>query len=206
MTALIRWARVLVCLMATGLVLVFGLLVRAIVRDWRLAGLATFAFAFSGGMQFHLRMLRSEMLAAGLVVIGLLFLLLAARRATNYRPLLMGAAAFLCVIGYENKVHVVFLIAALPIICLMFGTSESGSTEIWTTKPPNVYAFCATLFIASVAAVLFVCAFLCSNSVTRPVVRWLICTPSFSGAPACTKQASSYGSGLGCSRSQLFGG
>jgi len=159
MTALIRWARVLVCLMATGLVLVFGLLVRAIVRDWRLAGLATFAFAFSGGMQFHLRMLRSEMLAAGLVVIGLLFLLLAARRATNYRPLLMGAAAFLCVIGYENKVHVVFLIAALPIICLMFGTSESGSTEIWTTKPPNVYAFCATLFIAGIAAVLFACAF-----------------------------------------------
>jgi hypothetical protein len=159
MTALIRWARVLVCLMATGLVLTFGLLVRAIVRDWRLAGVATFAFAFSGGMQFHLRMLRSEMLAAGLVVIGLLFLLLAARRATKYRPLLMGAAAFLCTIGYENKVQVVFLIAALPVICLMFGTSESGSVKIWTIKPPNVYAFCATVFIAGVAAVLFACAF-----------------------------------------------
>src|SRR5262249_45576789 len=132
MTALVRWARVPVCLMATGLVLTFGLLVRAIVRDWRLAGVATFAFAFSGGMQFHLRMLRSEMLAAGLVVIGLLFLLLAARRATKYRPLLMGAAAFLCTIGYENKVQVVFLIAALPVICLMFGTSESGSVKIWT--------------------------------------------------------------------------
>ena len=36
--------------------------------------------------------------------------------------------------------------------------SKSRSAKIWIIKPLNAYAFCATLFIAGVAAVLFACA------------------------------------------------
>src|SRR5882757_7555563 len=46
-------------LIATGCVLIFAALVRCIVRDWRIAMLATLAFAFSGGIAVHSRILRS---------------------------------------------------------------------------------------------------------------------------------------------------
>ena len=47
MTSVVRAGRVLAWLIATISVLIFAGLVRAILRDWRLALIATFAFAFS---------------------------------------------------------------------------------------------------------------------------------------------------------------
>src|SRR6478672_3361766 len=61
MTSAVRAGRVLAWLIATGSVLIFATLVRRIVRDWRIALLATFAFAFSGGVAVHSRTLRSEL-------------------------------------------------------------------------------------------------------------------------------------------------
>src|SRR6202048_4754795 len=49
MTSAVRAGRVLAWLIATGCVLIFAGLVRYVVRDWRVAMLATLAFAFSGG-------------------------------------------------------------------------------------------------------------------------------------------------------------
>jgi hypothetical protein len=47
MTSAVRAGRLLAWLIATAAVLIFAGLIRAIVRDWRLALIATFAFAFS---------------------------------------------------------------------------------------------------------------------------------------------------------------
>src|SRR6266852_4307204 len=64
MTQAVRAGRLLAWLIATGSVLIFAGLVRAIVRDWRVALIATLAFAFSGGVAVHSRILRSELVAA----------------------------------------------------------------------------------------------------------------------------------------------
>jgi hypothetical protein len=55
MTSAVRAGRVLAWLIATGCVLIFAALVRLIMRDWRVALMATFAFAFSGGIAVHSR-------------------------------------------------------------------------------------------------------------------------------------------------------
>src|SRR5271155_5069863 len=64
MTSAVRAGRLLAWLTATASVLVFAGLVRAITRDWRVALIATFAFAFSGGLAVHERILRTELFAA----------------------------------------------------------------------------------------------------------------------------------------------
>jgi hypothetical protein len=131
MTGLVRAARLVSWLAATCFVLVFASLARLIVRDWRIAMMATFAFAFSGGMEFHLRILRSEMIAGCLFVFAFMLLIAVARSASNWRPLWIAVAAMLCVLGLENKIHAILLIAALPLLILPFGSSEGASTDFW---------------------------------------------------------------------------
>ncbi|MDP1882412.1 MAG: hypothetical protein Q8K88_05960, partial [Bradyrhizobium sp.] len=58
MTSAVRAARLLALLTAIGGVLIFAGLIRRVVRDWRVAIMATFAFAFSGGVAVHSRILR----------------------------------------------------------------------------------------------------------------------------------------------------
>ena len=118
MTQAVRAGRVLVLLIATGCVLIFAGLMRAVVRDWRVAMLATLAFAFSGGIAVHSRILRSELMAACPVIFALLILIIAGRRATLSRPLALALAAALCIVGLENKVQVILLIGALPFLVL----------------------------------------------------------------------------------------
>src|SRR5260370_33133180 len=60
MTGAVRAGRVLAWLVATGCVLIFAGLVRYVVRDWRVAMLATLAFAFSGGRAVHSRISRTQ--------------------------------------------------------------------------------------------------------------------------------------------------
>src|SRR5260370_33197100 len=64
MPSAVRAGRLLAFLIASGCVLAFAILARRIVRDWRAAMLATVAFAFSGGVAVHSRILRSELVAA----------------------------------------------------------------------------------------------------------------------------------------------
>jgi hypothetical protein len=151
MTSVMRAARLVVWLTMTGFVLVFASLARRLVRDWRIAMLATFAFAFSGGVEFHLRILRSEMIAGCLFTFALMILIAAARRGTNWRPLAIAAAASLCILSLENKIHAILLIAALPLLILSFGGPASGSSGFWTNNPR---AWLATLAAALVAGLL----------------------------------------------------
>jgi hypothetical protein len=132
MTSAVRAGRLLAWLIATGCVLIFAVLVRLVVRDWRIAMLATFAFAFSGGIAVHSRILRSELVAACPVIFALLILIVAGRQARLARPLAMAVAAGLCVLGLENKVQAILLIGALPLLVIPFGGAGSASIAFWS--------------------------------------------------------------------------
>jgi hypothetical protein len=150
MTSAVRAGRLLAWLTATGCVLVFAGLMRLVVRDWRIALIATFAFTFSGGVAIHARILRSELVAAFPVLSALLILIVIGRSAGAARPLGMALAALLCVLGMENKVQAVLLIAALPLVILPFGDAGSASVAFWRNP---VSAWPATAIAALAAAV-----------------------------------------------------
>jgi hypothetical protein len=151
MTSAVRAGRLLALITATGCVLVFAALVRRAVRDWRIAAIATFAFAFSGGVAVHSRILRSELLATCPVIFALLILIATGRRAGTWRPLLMAVAAALCVLGLENKVQVILLIGALPLLVLPFGGPASASIGFWR-DPRSGWPAAGVAAIAAVAA------------------------------------------------------
>ncbi|WP_298255755.1 hypothetical protein [Bradyrhizobium sp.] len=131
MTDAIRAGRLLAWLTASACVLIFASLIRAVVRDRRLALIATFAFAFSGGIAVHERILRTELVAACPVIFALMILIVVGRRASVARPLWMALAAALCMLGLENKVQAVLLIAALPFLSLPFGGAQGASVAFW---------------------------------------------------------------------------
>ena len=151
MTGAVRAARVLALITASGCVLVFAGLMRRVVRDWRIAMMATFAFAFSGGIAVHSRILRSELLAACPVIFSLLVLIASGRRASITRPLLMAIAAALCVLGLENKVQAILLIGALPLLALPFGSADSASVGFWR-DPRSGWVAVGIAAIAAIAA------------------------------------------------------
>ncbi|WP_256807083.1 hypothetical protein [Bradyrhizobium sp. Bra64] len=154
MTSAVRAARVAALLTATGLLFLFAALARRIGGDLRVATCGVFAFAFSGGFQMHLRILRSEMIAAGFCIAALMLLIVAARRATIYRPLLVGLAAWLCVLGLQNKVQAILLIAALPVLVIPFGNSASASVGFWRSGSGATLAATATAALGICAALL----------------------------------------------------
>jgi hypothetical protein len=152
MTSVIRAGRLLAWLTATGCVLVFAYLIRLVVRDWRIALIATFAFTFSGGVAIHARILRSELVAAMPVFSALLILVVIGRRASVARPLGMALAALLCVLGMENKVQAVLLIAALPVLILPFGGAGSASVAFWRNPASATSATAVAALVAIGAA------------------------------------------------------
>lgn len=153
MTEAVRAGRILAGLIAALFVAAFAALIRLIVRDWRIALLATFAFAFSGGIAVHMRILRSEMIAGCFVIFAFMILIVAAQRASAWRPLALMAGAALCVLGMENKVQVILLIAALPVMILLFGAPTGASAGFWDD---GRRAWLTTLLAAIVGAALSV--------------------------------------------------
>jgi hypothetical protein len=151
MTSAVRAGRVLAFLIATGCVLIFAALVRLVVRDWRVAMLATLAFALSGGIAVHSRILRSELVAACPVIFALMILIVVGRRASVARPLGLAIAAGLCVLGLENKVQAILLIAALPLLILPFGSAGSASVAFWRNTSLSWLAACSAAAVAIAA-------------------------------------------------------
>src|SRR5216684_338417 len=152
MTSAVRAGRVLAWLIATGCVLIFAGLVRLIVRDWRVAMMATFAFAFSGGIAVHSRILRSELVAACPVIFALMILIVVGRRAGIARPLWLAVAAGLCVLGLGNKVQAILLIGALPLLAMPFGGAQSASVAFWRNTRSGWLATGVAAVAAIVAA------------------------------------------------------
>lgn len=149
-TAAVRAGRLLSLTLTLGFIAAFALLIRRLVGDWRVAALAVVALAFSTGPMFHARVLRTELLAAGLCTLGLLLLLLAARApGSSWRFLLVGLAAMLCTLGVVNKVHAVFAAAAWPVAILAFGVRSELRARLWRRPAPaaSVLALLAVLTI-----------------------------------------------------------
>jgi hypothetical protein len=151
MTSAVRAGRLIAWLIATTSVLIFAGLIRAVVRDWRLALIATFAFAFSGGMAVHERILRTELVAACPVIFALMILIMVGRRASLARPLWIALAAGLCVLGLENKVQAILVIAALPALILPFGGTTSTSTAFWRNSRSSLTLAMISIVVAAVA-------------------------------------------------------
>ena len=152
MTSAVRAGRVLALLIATGCVLIFAGLARRILRDWRVALLATLAFALSGGVAVHSRILRSELVAALPVIFALMILIAIGRRASIARPLALAAAAGLCVLGLENKVQAILLIGLLPLVILPFGSADSASVAFRNETRSSWLVAAAAAIAAIVAA------------------------------------------------------
>jgi hypothetical protein len=151
--------RALSLLLAMGFVAAFTYLLRALVRDWRVAALGGFLLAFSGGMAMEMRTMRTELLAAGLFIIALLLLLVVARRGQwSWRPAVIGLASALITLGMQSKVQLFFLICALPILLLPFGPQPARSTMergFWQTPRrawPALMAFVAITALATYLA------------------------------------------------------
>jgi hypothetical protein len=152
MTSAVRAGRLLAWLIATVSVLVFAGLIRAVVRDWRVALVATFAFAFSGGIAVHERILRTELVAACPVIFALMILIVVGRRASLTRPLWIALATALCVLGLENKVQAILLVAALPVPLLPFGCTTSASVPFWRNSR-SAFALAIVSIVAAAVAV-----------------------------------------------------
>lgn len=151
-TAATQAARVLSLLIAIGFVLTFAALLRVLIKDWRVASLATFFLAFSGGMAMQMRIMRTELLAAGLFMIALLILLIVARRGPQlWRPALMGLASGLIVLALMNKIQVLFLICALPVLVLPFGPATGIGEGGWQSRRLAWPVLVATAAAATIA-------------------------------------------------------
>src|ERR1700761_3296409 len=151
MTQAVRAGRVLAFLIAIGCVAIFAGLSRLVVRDWRVALLATFAFALSGGVAVHSRILRSELVAACPVIFALMLLIAIGRRTHAARPLGLALASALCMLGLENKVQAILLIGALPVLILPFGGPQSTSTGFWRTSVAWVAVLIAAITATAAA-------------------------------------------------------
>ena len=147
-----RAGRVLSLLLAMGFVLAFGTLLRVLVREWRVAALGLFFLAFSGGMAMQMRIMRTELIACGLFYCGLLILLIAARRGPDpVRPALTAAAALLMTLAMLNKIQILFVVAALPVLLAPFGP-ETVQCTFWK-RSPAALAAAGVGVLAALAAV-----------------------------------------------------
>ena len=153
-----RAGRVLSLIYAMGDVLAFSYLLRALVRDWRIAALGGFMLAFSGGMAMQMRILRTELLSAGLFIIALLMLMVVATRGPRaWRPPVVGLASLLMTLALLNKVQVLFLIGALPVLLIFVGPDLDGANSapprgFWNAPSRAWTAFGASVVIAVLAA------------------------------------------------------
>lgn len=181
MTEAIRAARLVSWLTATGFVLVFAGLARFLARDWRVAMLGVFAFAFSGGLQFHMRILRSELIPGCLFAFALMILITVARQATVWRSLAIGLGAMLCVLSLENKIHAILLIATLPLLIQPFGGASSASIGFWRTN--NLGAWLSTFAAAALTGILLYAAIpLISLGLDREAIAAMELRPLLFGA------------------------
>ncbi|MBX6330165.1 MAG: hypothetical protein IRY89_16550 [Pseudolabrys sp.] len=154
-TAATRAGRMLSLIYAMIFVTTFTYLLRALVRDWRIAALGGLFLAFSGGMAMEMRILRTELLASGLFFTALLMLLIVARRrSTSWRPAVVGLASALMTLAMLNKIQIIFLICAVPVILLPFGPAGASARGFWDATGRGFAALTAAAVLAAVSVYL----------------------------------------------------
>ncbi len=118
---LIEAGRVLSLVIGAVFVCVYAILVRRLVVDWRIAVMAATALAYSGGIAMHLRIMRTELLSAGLVTSALLLVLVGARASGLRRHGLIALAGLCTSLAVVTKVQAVLPALAISVIALAFG-------------------------------------------------------------------------------------
>jgi hypothetical protein len=147
--------RVLSLIYAMGFVVAFSYLLRALLRDWRVAALGGFLLAFSGGMAMEMRIMRTELLAAAFFTSALLMLIIVAKRGERWwRPAVVGLASLLITLAMLNKIQFLFLICALPVILIPFGPEVPSQHGFWNAPRRAWPVLAASAAIALLAAYL----------------------------------------------------
>lgn len=119
---LVEAGRVLSLIFGAAFVWIYTTLVRRLIGDWRIAVMSGIALAYSGGFALQLRIMRTELLSAGLVTVALLLVLVAAH-ACGLRRFLMIAGAGLCAtLAVVAKVQALLPALAIPVIAVAFGS------------------------------------------------------------------------------------
>ena len=147
--------RVLSLIYAMGFVVAFSYLLRALLRDWRIAALGGFLLAFSGGMAMEMRIMRTELLPAAFFTSALLMLIIVAKRGERWwRPAAVGFASLLITLAMLNKIQFLFLICTLPVLLIPFGPEVPSQRGFWNAPRRAWPALAASAAIALLAAYL----------------------------------------------------
>jgi hypothetical protein len=123
---LVEAGRALSLILGVAFVWVYATLVRRLIGDWRLAVIAAIALAYSGGIAMHIRIMRTELLSAGLVTSALLLVLVAARAGSVRRHLPIAAAGLCASLAVVTKVQAMLPALAIPVVALAFGQVAQG--------------------------------------------------------------------------------
>ena len=127
---LVEAGRVLSLILGIAFVWTYAALMRRLIGDWRIAVMAAIALAWSGGVAMHIRIMRTELLSAGLVTCALLLVVVAARAGAVRRAIYIGLAGLCASLAIITKVQALLPALAIPIIALAFGqTVPAGEQE-----------------------------------------------------------------------------
>jgi hypothetical protein len=126
---LIEAGRVLSLIFGGAFVWVYATLVRRLIGDWRIAVMAAIALAYSGGFALQIRIMRTELLSAGLVTLALLFVLVAAREYGLRRSFMIGIAGLCATLAVVAKVQAMLPALAIPVIAVAFGSKTVEPTD-----------------------------------------------------------------------------
>ena len=147
---LIEAGRSLSLILGVAFVWVYAILVQRLLGDWRLAIMAAVALAWSGGVALLIRIMRTELLSAALVICALLLVLIAARSGAIRRSVYVGLAGFCAILAIITKVQALLPALAIPVIALAFGqTAPVEGSE--TARSARSWIVAAVTIAAAVA-------------------------------------------------------
>jgi len=154
---LVEAGRVLSLILGVAFVWAYAALMRRLIGDWRIAVMAAIALAWSGGVAMHIRIMRTELLSAGLVTCALLLVVVAARARAVRRAVYIGLAGLCASLAIITKVQALLPALAIPIIALAFGqTVPAGEREAPGAARPWTVAAVAIAVAVALALPAFV--------------------------------------------------
>ena len=150
---LVEAGRILSLMFAAALVCIFSMGVRFLVGDWRIAAVAGFAVGFSGSLTMHMRIMRTELLSAGMCMLALLAILIASHASgrREWRPLWLGLSALCATLAVVTKVQAFLLVTTFPAIALAFGTRAHDGIDRRDT-PKAAQRWVAALVLVTLLA------------------------------------------------------
>ncbi len=135
--SLVQAGRALSILLTAAFAVGYATLLRGLLGDRRVALLAGVLLAFGVGLTAQGRQMRTDLLSAGFVVLGLLLVLRAVRPAEGGRCggaslLQLALGGLLVGLAMVTKVQAVFLAMGLPVAAILFGRrAERAPSNGW---------------------------------------------------------------------------